>query len=113
MIEDFDEQKHRNKVGFEKFMTYVEENPLEAMFDFEEDPSLRFITIVLGHQFIQMDARIARLVMLLQTRPEHGMLELLESVPYCSRIMDWGSTRLENRLPQIIVFYGNKLQYSF
>ena len=66
MIEDFDEQKHRNKVGFEKFMTYVEENPLEAMFDFEEDPSLRFITIVMGNRFIQMDARIAPLFILLE-----------------------------------------------
>ena len=60
----FEEQTHRNKQVYQAMLEYVKENPLEAIFDFEEDPSIEFRSIIVGDLFLQIDAQIAPLLLL-------------------------------------------------
>ena len=76
----FEEQKYQNKQEFQVIRKYVRENPLEAVFDLEEDPSIEFKSIIVGDLFLQIDARIAPLL-LLQTwyKPQIGLWYTLQS----------------------------------
>ena len=60
----FEEQKYQNKQEFQAIRKYVRENPLEAVFDLEEDPSIEFRSIIVGDLFLQIDAQIAPLLLL-------------------------------------------------
>ena len=60
----FEEVKHKSKHAFQVILNYVRENPLEAVFDLEEDPNIEFKSIIVGDLFLQIDARIAPLLLL-------------------------------------------------
>ena len=54
----------------EKAITFIRDNPLDAVFDFDEDPEVEFTTYLVNCDspyLIQIDTRMAHLLLLTET----------------------------------------------